>query len=112
LTEKTSTFSNIFTCFTYLRKHVISILSNINTLVFKTLFDTIFVNVTYKRNKFKVFLKGYTAMFKRRLYRVKFYIPSKIYKRMKECEKPKRTLRFVGRKSRRTLKLKRKSCII
>lgn len=27
---------------------------------------------------------------------------------MKECEKPKRTLRFVGRKSRRTLKLKKK----
>jgi hypothetical protein len=94
MTDKTSIFSNIFTCFTYLKKHVISVLSKINHLLFKTLFDTIFVTVTYKRHKIKVYLNGFTAIFKKRLYRFKYYIPYKIYKTMKKSELPVRTYKL------------------
>lgn len=91
MTEKTSTFSNIFTCFTYLKTHIISVLSNINNLLFKTLFDTVFVTLNYKRSKYTVFLNGFTAIFKKRLYRFKYYIPYKIFKTMDKSELPKRT---------------------
>lgn len=91
LTEKTSTFSNIFTCFTYLKTHIISVLSNINHLVFKNLFKTVFVTLNYKRSKYTVFLNGFTAIFKKRLYRFKYYIPYKVFKIMDKSELPKRT---------------------
>lgn len=92
--DNTSTFSNIFTCFTYLKDHVISLLSNINHLSFKSLFNTIFVNLSYKRNKFTVFLNGFTALLKKRLFRIKYYFPYKIFKTLKRSEIFPRTPRL------------------
>ena len=70
VTDKTSTFSNIFAYFTLLKKHVISLLTQVNDLSFTTLFKTIFITrLAYFRNKIVILLNGLKAIIRRSKFR-------------------------------------------